>query len=65
MKEICKDKGAIYVTHRMSSVLIADKIIVLELGRCIEVGTHKELMDLNGVYHNLFLKQAENYKVLQ
>lgn len=65
MKDICEDKGAIYVTHRMSSVLIADKIIVLDMGRCIEIGTHKELMDKKGIYRDLFLKQAENYTILQ
>ncbi len=65
MKDICKDKGAIFITHRLSSVSIADKIIVIDAGECAEVGTHYELMAQKGLYYKLFMKQAEKYTVLQ
>lgn len=65
MKDICKDKGAIFITHRLSSVSIADKIIVLDAGVCKEIGTHKELMRKKGVYYNLFNEQAQKYTSLQ
>jgi ABC-type bacteriocin/lantibiotic exporter with double-glycine peptidase domain len=61
MKNLCKDKGAIFITHRLSCVSAADRIIVINSGRCTEAGTHKELMELNGVYARLFTYQAEKY----
>lgn len=57
-----KDKTALIVSHRFSTVRRADRIIVLDEGKIIEEGTHKELMKQNGLYHDLFSKQAEGYK---
>ena len=50
-----KDRGitCLLVAHRLSTVRDADKIIVLDKGKMIECGTHKELMDLKGYYYNL------------
>jgi ATP-binding cassette, subfamily B, bacterial len=54
-------KSVLLVTHRLASVTMTDKIIVLKQGRVIESGRHQELMNLNGEYADLFTIQAESY----
>ncbi len=56
-----QDKTTIFVSHRLSSAVIATKIIVLKQGQLIEEGTHKELMEAHGEYYNLFATQARRY----
>lgn len=56
-----KDKTALIVSHRFSTVRRADRIIVIDNGKIIEQGSHKELMKRKGLYHELFTKQAEGY----
>ncbi|MBO5646478.1 MAG: ABC transporter ATP-binding protein [Clostridia bacterium] len=58
-----KDKTTIFVSHRLSSATGADKIVVLEYGRILEVGNHAQLMNLGGRYHELFTTQASRYQV--
>lgn len=55
------DKTTIFVSHRLSSATVASKIAVLEYGRIIEEGDHKELMALRGRYYELFSTQAMRY----
>lgn len=57
-----KNKSAIIVSHRFSTVRRADRIIVLEDGKIVEQGTHKQLLAEKSIYQNLFSKQAEGYK---
>jgi len=57
LKEIMKDKTCIWVSHRISAIKNADKIIVLDDGKIEEEGTHEELLKLNGIYANLHEKQ--------
>lgn len=59
--EITKKKSALIVTHRLGSVRLADKIIVLKKGEIVENGTHSELMKLNGEYARLFESQKKLY----
>lgn len=56
-----KDKTSIFVSHRLSSATVASKIVVLEYGRVIEEGTHRELMEFGGRYCELFTTQAKRY----
>lgn len=57
LKEICKDKTTIIVSHRISSAKNADKIIVLDQGKIIEQGSHNQLINKDGYYTDLYLKQ--------
>ncbi len=54
-------KTTIFVSHRLSSATIASKIVVLEYGKLVEEGTHKELMEKRGKYYELFSTQAKRY----
>lgn len=62
MMKACENKAVIFISHRMSSAVLADKIYMLENGEVIESGTHHELMELKGKYAEMFLMQAEGYK---
>lgn len=57
-----KQKSAIIISHRFSTVRRADKIIVLDKGKIVEQGSHIELMKANGLYKEMFDRQAEGYK---
>ena len=59
----CKDKTTIIVSHRVSSAKNADQIIILEEGKIIEQGTHNQLLDKNGYYKNLYLKQLTEKEI--
>lgn len=61
MLEACEDKAVVIISHRMSSAMLADRIYYLEDGSIQEAGTHTELMQRQGKYAELFLKQAEKY----
>jgi ATP-binding cassette subfamily B protein len=59
--ELSKDRTAVYISHRFSTVRRADRILFLEEGRLVEEGTHRELMKLGGRYAKLFRLQAAAY----
>lgn len=61
--EISRNKGAIFISHRLSACKLADKIYLMEGGSITEQGSHKELMELNGKYADMFRKQAMNYQM--
>ncbi len=61
MMEACRNRTLIFISHRLSSAVLADRVILLENGRIAETGTHEELMAKNGTYADMFRKQAENY----
>jgi len=52
-----KERTTIMVSHRVSTVKDADKIVVLDKGRIIEEGTHEELLQLNGLYAGIYSRQ--------
>lgn len=60
--ELARDKTAILISHRVGSARMADRIVVLEESRIVEVGSHEELMERRGRYHELFSLQAQWYQ---
>lgn len=62
MIEAANHKTVIFISHRLSTTVNADRIYVMENGRIIESGSHKELMEQNGTYAYMFNLQAEKYK---
>lgn len=62
--EICKDKTTIIVSHRVSSAKNASRIIIIEDGRIIQQGTHNQLVNQEGYYASLYLKQLSEKELL-
>ncbi len=57
----CQENMLLFISHRLSSVQNADHVFLLENGEVKEEGTHRELMAKNGIYADMYQKQAENY----
>lgn len=62
MMEAAAHKTVIFISHRLSTTVNADRIYVMEKGRIIESGSHEELMKMKGTYAYMFNLQAEKYK---
>ncbi len=60
--DVTKDKTVIYISHRLSSAVLSDRIFVLGDGTVLESGSHSELMAQNGEYSKMFTLQASSYK---
>lgn len=60
--EVTKNKTVIYISHRLSSAVLSDRIFVLGNGTILESGSHTELMEQNGEYSKMFTLQASSYK---
>jgi ATP-binding cassette subfamily B protein len=61
-RQLAKGRTAILISHRFSTVRMADRIFVLEGGKIIDSGTHDELVERGGIYARLFESQARNYR---
>ena len=61
MTKAADDKTVVFISHRLSTTVMADEIYMLENGQIIEQGSHEELMALNGKYAYMFRLQAEKY----
>jgi ATP-binding cassette subfamily B protein len=62
--EICKDKTTIIVSHRVSSAKNADQIIIIDEGKIIQQGSHNQLINEEGYYADLYLKQLSEKELL-
>ena len=58
-----EDKTMIFISHRLSTTRMADRILMFEKGRLIEEGSHETLMERNGKYAEMFRLQAEKYRI--
>jgi ATP-binding cassette subfamily B protein len=61
-RQLARERITILISHRFSTVRMADQIAVLDHGRIVELGSHDELMALNGRYAHLFTLQARGYR---
>ena len=57
-----ENKTVLYISHRLSSAVLSDRIIVIGEGRIIEQGTHRELISSDGKYKEMFTLQASSYR---
>ncbi|KAA9039404.1 ABC transporter ATP-binding protein [Ginsengibacter hankyongi] len=60
--ELTKGKSAVLISHRFSTVRMADRILVLDKGELIQIGSHEELLQQKGRYAELFHLQAQGYR---
>jgi ATP-binding cassette subfamily B protein len=60
--DLTKGKSAVLISHRFSTVRMADRILVLDKGQLAEIGSHTELLNKGGRYAELFQLQAQGYK---
>lgn len=61
LEEAMKDRTTLVIAHRLSTVVNADRIVVLEAGQIVDIGTHAELMARNGLYTKLASMQFESH----
>lgn len=62
MLEAARENTVIFISHRLSTTRMADRIYMFEKGKIIEAGTHDELMNMNGEYAKMFRLQAHYYE---
>ena len=61
MMRAAKGRSVVFISHRLSSAVDADRIYLMENGSIVEFGNHKELMEKGGKYAEMFHLQAKNY----
>ncbi len=62
LMQACEGRTLIFISHRLSSAVLADRVYLFEQGRVTESGTHQALMAEGGRYADMFVKQAESYR---
>jgi ATP-binding cassette subfamily B protein len=63
MLHAAKNRTVIIISHRLSTAAMADRIILIDGKHIKESGNHEELMNIKGLYYDMFTKQAEKYKI--
>ena len=61
MKNLMKGKTALIIAHRLSTISSLDRLIVMDDGKIVEEGTHKELLEKNGRYARLWKMQSDGF----
>lgn len=61
-EEMTRDRLSVLISHRFSTVRMADTILVLDDGRIVESGSHKDLMEAGGLYASMYSTQADRYR---
>ncbi|MES9962420.1 MAG: ABC transporter ATP-binding protein/permease [Candidatus Sedimenticola sp. 20ELBAFRAG] len=64
LREVAQDHTTLVIAHRLSTVVDADRILVMDQGRIVEQGSHRELLATGGIYHNMWLLQQEEREQL-
>ena len=62
MMNNCEGKKVFFISHRLSTAVLADRVYLFENGRIVEAGTHAELISADGKYADMFRKQAQSYR---
>jgi ATP-binding cassette subfamily B protein len=62
-KTMTEGRTALLISHRLSTVRIADHIVVMDEGKVVELGDHDSLMSLGGIYSEMFIMQAERFRL--
>jgi ATP-binding cassette subfamily B protein len=57
MEAVMRDRTSFVIAHRLSTIKRADRILVIEAGRIVEMGSHAELLRQRGHYHRLYTRQ--------
>ena len=63
LMKITENRTTIIIAHRLSTIRNADRIFVLEKGHLAEYGTHEELIDRKGIYHQLWMVQSGEFVI--
>lgn len=60
LERLMRGRTSLVIAHRLSTVKQADRVVVIDHGEAVEAGTHQELLDLGGLYHNLVKRQFKD-----
>ena len=59
LKDNISESTVILISHRITTLMAADHIIVLDKGRVVEEGTHEQLLEKQGIYHRIYEMQSQ------
>ena len=63
MVKLMKNRTSLIIAHRLSTIRDADKIVVMDQGRVVEIGNHEELLEQKGRYYSLYMTQFAGNKI--
>lgn len=61
--QLMKNRTSLIIAHRLSTIRDADKIVVMDQGRVVEIGNHEELLAMQGKYYELYMSQFAGNKI--